>query len=381
MPDGASKLFPSGALMIQFIGGISSIKWRPTTATSHRHLFLIMSTVLTPEQVQAVNFNLGPWLIGSCLDLILQGVLSSQFVNYYTWYSDDKSSLRIIVGILILLTMLKSIQAFAVIWIMFIPYFGDVQGAILLNYTTWWQAGNPLMVAFLGLYVQSYFCFRLWVISKKWFVVAPIAILFLFAFLSMAVATYYITTEENDAIRMWFASHLSSVFAGDIILSLTTAYFLLKTKKDVLPQTAGLINALIRLTFQTAAPAALCAMFNLIFSQIAVISGSSLVSTAFNMPLPKLYAVSMMWTLNARRTISANHSSQNGMTHTSNELSGGCSRAQRRANGDMELGAIHVVTQTETNIDVRDMFHGDSKHGPNHVDTKKSDDDSVRDTK
>lgn len=34
----------------------------------------------------------------------------------------------------------------AVIWVQSIVYFGDLQGAILLNYTTWWQTGNPLMV-------------------------------------------------------------------------------------------------------------------------------------------------------------------------------------------------------------------------------------------
>jgi hypothetical protein len=45
--------------------------------------------------------------------------------------------------------------------------------------------------------------------------------------------------------------------AGDLILSLTTAYFLIKSKQGVLPQTVGLISALVRLTFQTAAPAAL----------------------------------------------------------------------------------------------------------------------------
>jgi hypothetical protein len=73
-------------------------------------------------------------------------------------------------------------------------------------------------------------------------------------------------------------------------------------------------------------------MFNLIFSQVYP-GGVAIVSTAFNMALPKLYAVSMMWTLNARRTIRASHSSRNGMTNTtSNEISGGRSRAQRRAN-------------------------------------------------
>ncbi|KAJ7918422.1 hypothetical protein B0H13DRAFT_2321389 [Mycena leptocephala] len=318
------------------------------------------SAGLTGEEVHEVNFLLGPWLIGSCIDILLQGILLARwFVNYYGWYGDD-----------------KVYSSFAVIWIQFIVYYGDLQGAILLNYTTWWQSGTPLMVALIGLYVQSYFCFRLWVISKKWYVVAPIATLFLFAFLSIVVGTYFITTADGPKIGQWFAAHLSATFTGDIVLSMTTAYFLLKTKKNVLPQTVGLISALVRLTFQTATPAALCAMFNLIFSQ--TYSGNdAIISTAFNMALPKLYAISMMWTLNARRTIRASHSSRNGMTTSSNEPSGARSRA-RRPNGDVELGQIHIVTQTEQHVDVRDMFDHSQKHSHPQMDTKRSDDESVQ---
>ncbi|KAJ7635561.1 hypothetical protein DFH06DRAFT_1303074 [Mycena polygramma] len=286
-------------------------------------------SVLTPEQVQQVNFNLGPWvfdlfiLVGSCLDLLLQGVLLSQFMNYYTWCTDERG-LRIAVAGLAVLTILKSIQSL--------------------------QAGNPLMVGIIGLYVQCFFCFRLRVISKTWYVAAPILSLFLLAFLSSFVATYYITTAENSPIKIWFAVHLSTVFVGDVVLFCTTAFFLLKSKQNVLPQTVNLINALIRLTFQTAAPAALCACFNLIFSQVTVTSGPSLVSTAFNMPLPKLYAISMMWTLNARQTFSANHS--DSMTYTTIEFSAGQSPVQRRSNGDLQLGAIEALTQRGTHFDI-----------------------------
>ncbi|KAJ6616727.1 hypothetical protein B0H10DRAFT_1798878, partial [Mycena sp. CBHHK59/15] len=296
-------------------------------------------------------------LIGVCLALLLQGVLSSQFVNYFTWYHDDKSGLRIVVGILALLSVLKSIQAFVVVWIQFIVYFGDLKGAILLNSTAWWQLANPLMAAVIGAYVQCYFCFRLYVISKRWYVVAPIATVFLFAFLSIVVATYYITTSNTVKISNW---------SGDVTMSMTTAYFLDKTRKGVLPQTVGVISALVRLTFQTAAPAALCAMFDLTFSQVYPGGRTGIVSAAFNLALPQLYAISMMWTLNARRSIRATHSSRNGMTTSSNEISGGRSRAQRRP-GDMELGAIQVLTQTETtqHIDVR-IFTAVS---PNDVNT------------
>ncbi|KAJ7131843.1 hypothetical protein C8R43DRAFT_1133515 [Mycena crocata] len=347
-----------------------------------------MSAVLTPEERRDVAAWLGPWLVGTCLDLILQGCLCCQFVNYFTYYRDDKPALRIAVSVLVVLTLLKSAQAFAIVWIQNIVYFGDVQGAILLNYTTWWQSGNPLIVGLMGFYVQCYFSFRLWVISKRWYVVAPVATLFLFGFLSIVVGTYFISVADGPKITAWFAAHLSAVFAGDVILSFTTAYFLLKSKKDVLPQTVGLISALVRLTFQTAAPAALCAMFNLIFSQVNP-GGPGITSTAFNQALPKLYAVSMMWTLNARRTIRASHSSHGGLTTSSNEISGGRSRPQRtRRAGDMELGAIQVLTQTETtqHIDVRDMFDpaNGGKRAMGQTQSQgdvKTDNESVQDSK
>ncbi|KAF7342361.1 hypothetical protein MVEN_01824700 [Mycena venus] len=302
---------------------------------------------LTGEDLRLCMAWLGPWLVGGCLDMFLQGILAAQFLNYFSFYRDDNLTLKIVVGVLALLNTLKTIHSFAIVWIQNIVYFGDLNGAILLNYTTWWQSGNPLIVALCGFYVQMYFCYRLWVISKKWYVAAPVTIIFLFAFLSMCVATYFITVVNLVQISNWFAAHLSSVFAGDVIMSSTTAYFLIKSKHDVLPQTVGLINSLVRLTFQTAAPAAICALFNLAFSQKNP-GGSGIISTAFNLMLPKLYAISMMYTLNARRTIRASHG---GVTTTSNEISGARSRGTRRQAGDIELGAIQVVTQTETHVD------------------------------
>ncbi|KAJ7099685.1 hypothetical protein C8R44DRAFT_988557 [Mycena epipterygia] len=336
------------------------------------------------QRHQAI-FLLGPWLVGSCVDIFLQGVLCCQVFNYFSWYKSDKKSLQLYVGGLALLSGLKSIQAFAIIWIQSILFIGDIDGAINLNYTTWWQAGNPMIVAAFDLYVQAYFCYRLFAISKKIPVVAPIVVVFVFAFFSMIVATYYITVgvSASPKIADWFAAHLSSVFAADVLMSCSTAYFLVKSKRNVLPQTVGIISALVRLTFQTAAPAAICAMFNLIFSQIFP-GGENLVSTAFNMALPKLYAVSMMWTLNARRTIRAAHS--NGGLSSSNELSAHRARRTRPVSSfpfpicslltlsfqltpfvcgeqqnDMELGTfggiqVHTVQETVQHIDVRDMF-------------------------
>ncbi|KAF8142359.1 hypothetical protein K438DRAFT_1635747, partial [Mycena galopus ATCC 62051] len=289
-------------------------------------------------------------LVGGYLDIFLQGILLTQFRNYFTWYQDDKMSLRVIVAILLVGHILKSVHAFAIVWIQNIAYFGDLQGAMLLNYTTWWQSGTPLIDGIFGFYVQIYFCYRLWMISKRLIFVVPVAIIFLFGFLSIVVATYFIATSNLPQISNWFAAHLGSAFAGDVCMTSLTAYFLIKSKADVLPQMVGLINSLVRLTFQTAAPAAIWqvhpALFNLAFSQKNP-GGSGITSTAFNEIMPKLYAISMMYTLNSRHSIRASHL---GVTANSNEITGGRSRGTRRQ--DIELGQIQVVTQTRTQVDV-----------------------------
>ncbi|PFH51198.1 hypothetical protein AMATHDRAFT_3327 [Amanita thiersii Skay4041] len=319
-----------------------------------------MPVIMTPEEHDQAVYLLGPWLIGSFIDVLFQGVLFCQFAHYLSLYRDDKLTVRLSVLGLAILTTLKSVQSIALIWVQNILYFKDLQGAILLNYTTWWQSGNPLMVACIGLYVQIFFLHRLYGVSakKKW-VVTPIAIVLAFAFVSICLATYFITFGESAGpkIAAWFAAHFSSVCAGDLAMCFSIAFFLIRSKRDVLPQTVGIITSLIRLTFSTMAPAALCAMMNLIFSQ--VYSGSDrLVSTAFNMVLPKLYAFSMMWTLNARRSM---------RTGGSRVYSGENSSAPRRPRDNVELNTyngVQVHTHTETSIDVRKMFHGDeSKSG------------------
>lgn len=40
----------------------------------------------------------------------------------------------------------------------------------------------------IGFYVQTYFCYRLYVVSGKILIVVPVAVLFLFAFFATGVA-------------------------------------------------------------------------------------------------------------------------------------------------------------------------------------------------
>jgi len=320
---------------------------------------------MTPEELESARWLLGPWLVGCFLDVFLQGILYCQFARYAARCQGDKWGMKVAVIILAIMTTLKTIHSFALIWIQSIEYFTDLQGAIGLSYTAWWQTGTPLIVATMGLYVQTFFCRRLYYISgRKWWVVAPVATILAFAYASMCIATYYITqgVEATPLMAPWFAAHFSSVFAGDMSVTLAMTYFLLKSRSEVLrPQTIGLLTALIRLTWLSVAPAALCAMFNLVFSQVW--KGSDrLLSTTFNLMLPKLYAISMMWTLNARERMRAANNRYS--TTAGHNLKHIANNSSNTAAERLHAPASQEPTEEIDTFEVRGMFHPKGSEPP-----------------
>ncbi|EJD00207.1 uncharacterized protein FOMMEDRAFT_148484 [Fomitiporia mediterranea MF3/22] len=308
-----------------------------------------MSVALTDKEREQVYFLLGPYVIGAFADFLFQGVLFVQFANYFSWYRDDKKFLRLSVAILFVMTTLKTIQSFVIVWAAQVVHFADLTGAIALSYHKWWLVGNGLMVATIGIYVQSYFCYRLHAITQKMYLVILIAVILLFAYVASILTVYFTLHFDNRLLGVWYACQLSSVFVGDTLLAGTTAYALLTSKsKHGLKQTNDIIDRLVRLTWQTILPASLCAFLNLVFSQ--VYSGEDkLVSSGFTMALPKLYAISMMWTLNARRSIRV---SRPDMIVSDNDERSGRSRRIQRDEFELgrvgTLGPIHIHTDIET---------------------------------
>ncbi|KAJ7122315.1 hypothetical protein C8R44DRAFT_876612 [Mycena epipterygia] len=253
-----------------------------------------------------VEYLRGPWLIGTCIDLLFQGILSAQFVKYFAVFRSDPTALKIFVGILAVLTYLRSIQVFTLVWFQVILHFGDMAWSFNCY---WWLDTGALLGATIGLCVQAYFCSRLYLISdKNAYIVAPICAVFLFAYAAVIVVTRYLLAGPQyiQNIIQWFSIHLPAVMAGDILLTSSTAYFLIKKKNQAMPHTVGVLNALIRLTFQTAAPATICALINFVMNQTfpeEFPGARGAAAAAANEALPKLYAFSMMWTLNGRTDI------------------------------------------------------------------------------
>ncbi|KAJ6554866.1 hypothetical protein B0H19DRAFT_1377543 [Mycena capillaripes] len=258
----------------------------------------------------AINV-LGGWDLAICAVLFFQGVLCSQLVHYTRVNKHDSVWLKLFVAGLALLTTLKTIQALAMLWIQNVTMSGDLDTAAALWEKNWLFHLSLMSSAGIAFYVQTFFCYRLWAICRNVYLVVSTLALFILALTSAAVAVFFAFTDMHKSIY-WIDAHLGAGMSGDFLLTGGIVFCLLRHSKVVLPrrQTARMLDSLLRLTIQSAAPASACALINFIATMQLSRTGDwvrteMLLSDIANMMLPKMYAISAMWTLNSRQNIRA----------------------------------------------------------------------------
>ncbi|KAF7328098.1 hypothetical protein MSAN_02489600 [Mycena sanguinolenta] len=315
-----------------------------------------------------IYYVLGGWFIGSSFVMLLEGILITQVGNYYAWYTDDSLRIKITVAGLFFLTVLKTIQSFAITWINSILYMQDPAGTVALE-KDWYQVINIPLGALIAAYVQTYYCYRLWKLSGRWFYVAP-----LFTVIILGLASAIITASviaRSGKSSNWFAAHVSCTFATDLLITGASTFFLLKAREKALSHTRKLISGLIKICCQTALPATAATLLELICSRIG---GKSLKLQATNSivlvlldTIPIIYANCMLYILNTRRSLRSAETSAGLGNSNTNHPSGSRSRAagQWHSAGPVELsslGGVQVHTQIETAHSAYGDF--DSKKGP-----------------
>ncbi|KAJ7319029.1 hypothetical protein DFH08DRAFT_891349 [Mycena albidolilacea] len=251
----------------------------------------------------AITYFLGSWDIAIFADLILQGVLFTQFAHYAALYGGDTLLLRAFVAGLALITTAKTAHGLVFLWTINIDHFMDVAAAIGSTGSSMTSV-DILLVAVIAFYVQMFFCTRLWWISMNPYIVLLIVAIFLFALIALVM---YILADKSGRVT-WFTLHVGTALAGDVLLCGTTIYFLLRHSRHASQQTAGILSALMKLAVQSAAPAVVCALIAFVASVAFHLTtpgtnAYGLLTVVANNVLPKAYAISAMWTLNSRKSI------------------------------------------------------------------------------
>ncbi|KAJ7739154.1 hypothetical protein B0H16DRAFT_1891120 [Mycena metata] len=313
-----------------------------------------------------LTFYLGGWDLAICTDLILQGIIFAQIAHYTTLYKKDVLARHAFVAVLLLITTLKSAQGIVILWIQNVEYFMNFNAALSMSTDSWTTELNLTLVALIAFYVQLFFCKRLWGISKNVHIVALVVALFVFALVAAIVSSVFTFAGQLKNVT-WIEIHLGTVFTGDVLLCGSTIYFLLYHSKHASLETAGKLNSITKLTFQSAAPAAVCALISLVGTLAwdrTTPNAYVMLAIIANNVLPKLYAISAMWTLNSRSSIR--------QAHSSTERQGTTATSGRRHTNNIELSspwissnwsaAIHVQTEVEATQSVLSSKHDRPYH-------------------
>ncbi|KAJ7795091.1 hypothetical protein B0H13DRAFT_2170930 [Mycena leptocephala] len=248
-------------------------------------------------------------------DLFLQGVLCAQFAHYTNVNQQDSVWMKLFVAGLALLTTLKTIQVIAMIWVQNFTLFENLEAVYNLWNTKWLPQMNLILEAGIAFYVQIFFCHRLWTLSHNVYIMVLAISLFIFALTAASVAACLCVSTDLrltgfSLVLITVTMHLGLAMAGDLLQTGSIVFYLLRHFKAVRRHgpMASMLSSLLRLTIQSAALGAFCALVDFVATIRAIRSPTTttrlsipfLISVTTNVMLPKLYAMAAMWTLNSR---------------------------------------------------------------------------------
>lgn len=246
--------------------------------------------------------TLGAVLVGSGVASILTGVVGTQTVYYFQSYPDDKPLVKLMVAVVWFLDLLHTIMVLVSDWAWLIEHFTDVD---IANWIPWPLGVTIVITALVTVIVHIFFAFRIHRLSKgNWFVVAPIVVL-AFARLGFASTTCskMLILKSFDKFvetSAWvFTMGLVTSSLLDIIVTSSLLWYLEQSRTgfDGMDQ---LINTLCRYTIEVGLLTCVGIVISLGFW---LGMRSNLVFMAIHFVLAKLYANSLLATLNNRGRI------------------------------------------------------------------------------
>ncbi|PVF94918.1 hypothetical protein CPB86DRAFT_764907 [Serendipita vermifera] len=295
--------------------------------------------------VSQANLTIGPWIMGTFVDLLLQGILASQTVVYFALQkkrsvkSNQGPNLTWLVIGLTVLCLIKSLQNIVNVWELVVTNFCDPDVASSLSEGEWKHYTNSLSTAVIATIVQAFFVHRYWKLTGKWYICLVMMTGILLSIVSACLAVSFLAIlkpsfslgpngspdgpppdgpppdgppPDGLSPQLWSWIHFFSAIVVDTFITVGTVWHLYSHKAGLAKPTSDMINRLIRMVWTSALPPTIFVLTNAITLQ----NSPSLRNThiAINIVLPKLYAMSLMYTLNIRNEIQADREALIGVS-------------------------------------------------------------------
>jgi Family of unknown function (DUF6534) len=246
-----------------------------------------------------LDLLLAPVLVGTFFSIFLSGILVVQCYNYFLYFPKDRKWMKVIVGYMLLSDMIHTGVECAITFQYLISLFGQNE-AIL--FSTHLFSCIPLFTVAIATVAQCFFAWRVTRLTKSKLLGGAIGILAFIEFLGGTGSTIGMVLVEDilefekfkGVVIVWF----TSCVLCDSLISFSLCHYL-STHRTGLPTTDYLISRINRTTIQTGLVTSVWAIADLVVFN----AQNNSMHLLFCFPLPKIYANSMLSTLNARQSL------------------------------------------------------------------------------
>jgi len=300
-----------------------------------------------------VKTTLGAVLVGGLLCGVLTGVVFMQALVYFQLYPVDKPRIKFMVILVWTLDAIHTAMVFASNWIYLMSHYADPA----ISDTIPWTMGLTIFfTALITFLVHCFWAHRVYMLSKKnWFITAPILVLAFVRLGAAMVSTIKMISGGSFSIFTrrygWvFTLGLSASSVLDVLISGALFHFLGQSRTGF-SSMDQVINSLSLYSIE-------CGLVPCVFTLSTLICWitmpRNLVFLGLHFIISKLYANSLLATLNARARIRA-RSVRSGEDHP-------VPMPLFVNTGHRGVGITSDVTDTKLQINVERDIHYDIEH-------------------
>ncbi|KAJ7641961.1 hypothetical protein FB45DRAFT_786088 [Roridomyces roridus] len=246
--------------------------------------------------------TLGALLIGGFVATMFSGVVTLQTLWYSRAYKSDPKPLKSLVLSVWLLDTIHTALIWAAVWDCLIGDYGSFSS---VDHIPWPIPLTVILTAILTFLIHCFLAHRIFMLSgRNYFMALPVLILAVVRVVSASVTTQqmeqYGSYTEFKAHAFWlFTLGLSVSSAVDILITALLSYLLQSTRP-----TANRLNAMVNKLTVAAFETGALTCVGTIASMICWVSmPSNLIFLGLHFVISKLYATSLLVTLNIRKNI------------------------------------------------------------------------------
>ncbi|EIW75988.1 hypothetical protein CONPUDRAFT_169214 [Coniophora puteana RWD-64-598 SS2] len=239
----------------------------------------------------------GP-LCGTLATMMLYGIICMQTFQYYQNYERDRKFMKVLVAWVWALETAHTALSIHYVEHYLILNFGNDE---LLNYAVWSMGASYFIGFWIAYPVNLVFVWRIWLLSRKRWIAAFLTFM---ATARLGLGLSNCSTSFRYPAWVVFRQHIHATMVSGWTVSActdtliaSTLCFYLHRQRTGMRRTDTIINELLLYTINTGLVTSLFAIAVL----ITFLGSSNLAFSAFVQTQSKLYAVSLLATLNTRK--------------------------------------------------------------------------------